>query len=370
MKPFTGRAFYKVFRASAADIYPGRYTLDYCEGLARMAHEALELLAQKRILLLVHNYQYPELQELARAAGGYIGDSYGLTLKAKETEHQTIVFCSVAFMAETAAILLPRRRVLAPARAGCSLADPVDAEEIRQWRARNPGGKVVSYINTKADAKAESDYICTSRNAPEVVAHVRDKFPGAKIYFLPDKYLAAHVMRKLRMSPREMDVWEGACHVHKDINEHMIEKASEEHPEAELLVHPECGCSSACLARIAAGASPEMQFLSTEGMLSRARESSAKEFVVATEAGIVYRLRREIPEKIFYPVVSTAHCKFMKEITLENLLACLQDDQNHAFEIGVPPEITNKARRAIADGMRIQQAPQPEPALQFAEQDP
>jgi quinolinate synthase len=354
MKHFTGQALYTVFRVNAADIYPGRCTLEYCERLAAMANEALELLSQKRILLLVHNYQYPELQELARAAGGYIGDSYGLTLKAKETDHETIAFCSVAFMAETVAILLPGRRVLIPARPGCSLADPVDVGEIRKWRARNPGGKVVSYINTKAEAKAESDYICTSRNAPAVVAHVRDKFPNTRIYFLPDKYLAAHVMRKLQMSRGEMDVWEGACHVHKDINEHMIQKASDEHSEAELLIHPECGCTSACLARIAAGASPGIQFLSTEGMLNRARESSAKEFIVATEAGIVYRLRREIPQKIFYPVVPTAHCKFMKEITLENLLGCLKDDRNPALEVGVPPEIANKARRAIEEGMKIQ----------------
>ena len=354
MTNFTGATLSNLFRIYAADIYSGRYTPDYCERVASMANEALELLSQKRILLLVHNYQYPELQELARAAGGYIGDSYGLTLKAKETEHETIVFCSVAFMAETAAILLPGRKVLAPARAGCSLADPVEVKEIRKWRTRNPAGKVVSYINTKPDAKAESDYICTSRNAAAVIAHVRDTFPGARIYFLPDKYLAAHVMRKLRMGPGEMDVWEGACHVHKDINEHMIEKAAEEHPEAELLIHPECGCTSACLARIAAGTSPEIQFLSTEGMLSRARESSAKEFIVATEAGIVYRLRREIPEKIFYPVVATAHCRFMKEITLENLLACLKNDKNQAFEVRVPPEIANKAHRAIAEGMKIQ----------------
>ena len=354
MKRFTGQGLYKLFRANAADNYPGRYTLEYCERLADMANEASELLSQKHVLLLVHNYQYPELQELARAAGGYIGDSYGLTLKAKEADHERIVFCSVAFMAETAAVLLPERRVLIPARPGCSLADPVDVEEIRKWKARNPDGKVVSYINTKPDAKAESDYICTSRNAPAVVAHVRSRFPNARIYFLPDKYLAAHVIRTLQIGPGDMDVWEGACHVHKDLNEHMIENASEEHSEAELLIHPECGCTSACLARIAAGASPGIQFLSTEGMLKRARESSAKEFIVATEAGIVYRLRREIPEKVFHPVLSTAHCKFMKEITLENLLTCLREDKNQAFEVRVPPEIANKARHAIEEGMRIQ----------------
>ena len=354
MNRFTDGALHKLFQAHAADIYPGRYTLAYCASLADRANEALQLLSQKRVLLLVHNYQYPELQELARAAGGYIGDSYGLTLKAKETNYETIVFCSVAFMAETAAILLPDRRVLSPARPGCSLADPVDVEEIRKWKTRNPGGKVVSYINTKPDAKAESDYICTSRNAAAVVAHAREQFPKARIYFLPDKYLAAHVMRTLQVGPRDMDVWEGACHVHKDINEHMIEKASEEHPEAELLIHPECGCTSACLARIAAGASPGIQFLSTEGMLKRARESLAKEFIVATEAGIVYRLRREIPDKTFHPVAPSAHCKFMKEITLENLLACLKDDKNDAFEVQVPAEIANKARRAIEEGMKVQ----------------
>ncbi len=353
LAPFTGENFGELFRTMAADIYPGRYTPERSEALAGMAGQALELLERKRALLLVHNYQFPELQEIARAAG-YIGDSYGLTLKARETDYPTIVFCSVEFMAKTAKILLPDRRVLIPARPGCSLVASVSLEAIRRWKQKHPRGKVVSYINTDDQTKAESDYICTSRNAAAVVAHVRKTYPGAPILFLPDRYLAAHVLRELGLSPDELAVWDGACHVHKKIGEKAIEEALDRHPDAELLVHPECGCTSSCLARAAAGKNGKIRFLSTEGMIARARTSSAREFVVATETGIVYRLRREIPEKQFWPVSEGAWCEYMKMITLENLLACLEDDTNPAFEVTVAPDVAERSRRAIERMMEIE----------------
>ena len=354
MTTFGKDELWKLFQSHAGDIYPGRYNPEYARRLTEMANEASALLGERRALLLVHNYQLPELQELAGLSGGYIGDSYGLVMKARETPYRTIIFCSVHFMAETAAVLLPDRRILIPARPGCSLADPIGAPDVLRWRSRNPGGIVVSYINTTAAVKAESDFICTSRNAPAVVAHARKSSPGSPILFLPDKYLAAHVARSLGMHPAEMDTWQGACHVHAKLNETVIEKALAEHPDAELLIHPECGCTSSCLARTSQKDGFEAQFLSTEGMLNRARESSAQKFLVATEAGIVWRLRREIPGKTFTAVSANAHCEYMKMITLEGLLECLRDADNAIYEVRVPKGIADRARGAIERGMAIQ----------------
>ncbi len=346
MGRFAAQGFWELFSAKAADIYPGRYTPEECARLAGLANQALELLTQKHALLLVHNYQFPELQEIGRVAG-YIGDSYGLTLKAKECDHRTIVFCSVEFMAKTAKILLPDRRVLIPARPGCSLVASVYLPTIQRWKQTHPNGKVISYINTDDGTKAESDYICTSRNASAVVDHVRKAYPDSRILFLPDRYLAAYVIRELGMRAEEMDVWDGACHVHKKIGERAIEEAIERRPNAELLIHPECGCTSSCLARTAGGRNGKISFLSTEGMIARARESAAAEFLVATETGIVYRLRREIPEKTFWPVSQGAWCEYMKMITLDNLLACLKQDGDPSFEVRIAPEIAARSRAAI-----------------------
>ena len=353
MGPFKGAGFWELFSSKASDIYPGRYSRDECTRLADLANQTLELLRQKDVLLLVHNYQLPELQEIAGVAG-HIGDSYGLTMKAKDTHHRTIVFCSVEFMAKTTKILLPNRRVLVPARAGCSLVSSVSLPTVQRWKEKYPDGKVVSYINTDDLTKAESDYICTSRNASAVVGHVRRTYPKSPILFLPDRYLAAHVMRELGMGPAEMHVWDGACHVHEKIGEHAIEDATEHHPNAELLIHPECGCTSSCLARMAAGQADRISFLSTEGMIARARDSAAQEFIVATESGIVYRLRREIPEKIFWPVSPQASCEYMKMITLEGLLTCLKEDADPSFEVRVAPEIAERSRQAIQRMTEIQ----------------
>ena len=353
MEHFTGASFWGLFSANASDIYPGRYSWDECTRLADLANQTLGLLRQKDVLLLVHNYQLPELQEIARVAG-YIGDSYGLTMKAKGTHHRTIVFCSVEFMAKTAKILLPSRRVLVPVRAGCSLVSSVSLPTVRRWKEQYPDGKVVSYINTDDLTKAESDYICTSRNASAVVSHVRQAYPKSPILFLPDRYLAAHVMRELAIGPTEMHVWDGACHVHQKIGERAIEDATDQRPNAELLIHPECGCTSSCLARMAAGQADKISFLSTEGMIARARDSAAKEFIVATEAGIVYRLRRDIPEKTFWPVSQMALCEYMKMITLEGLLTCLKQDADPSFEVRVAPEVAERSREAIQRMTEIQ----------------
>ena len=353
MEHFTAGGFWELFSTKASDIYPGRYNRDECARLADLANQALELLEQKNVLLLVHNYQLPELQEIARVSG-YIGDSYGLTMTAKGTHHRTIVFCSVEFMAKTAKILLPDRRVLVPARAGCSLVASVSLPTIRHWKEKHPDGKIVSYINTDDLTKAESDYICTSRNASAVVDHVRKAYPKSPILFLPDRYLAAHVMRELAIGPADLHVWDGACHVHQKIGEHAIEDATDQYPNAELLIHPECGCTSSCLARMAAGQADRVSFLSTEGMIARARDSAATEFIVATEAGIVYRLRRDIPEKTFWPVSQMALCEYMKMITLDGLLTCLQQDADPAFEVRVAPEVAERSRQAIQRMTEIQ----------------
>ncbi|MEK7519829.1 MAG: quinolinate synthase NadA [Patescibacteria group bacterium] len=337
---------------TVADIYPGEYGPERVAELTLMLNEAEELLAEKDILLLVHNYQRPELQELGFVAG-FVGDSYGLTLKAQGSKAQTVLYCSVEFMARTGKILLPDKTVLIPDRPGCSLVDGVDVGMVKKWREKHPNGKVIAYINTSDAAKAVSDYICTSRNAVVVVEHVRTTFPGAPLYFLPDKYLAANVMAQLGMTERDMDVWEGACHVHKAIGERAFEEALERYPDAELLRHPECGCTSGCIARILAGRMRHVPVLSTEGMVEYARRSPARTFVVGTETGMLYRLRREVPDKQFHPISLQASCEYMKMITIEKLLACLRADDTTPYEVNVVPDIAQPARKAIERMMLI-----------------
>lgn len=352
MKLFTGKEFWELFSSLAADIYPKRYTQENCYQLAEMANEAVELIKEKDILLLVHNYQLPEIQEVGRAVG-YIGDSLGLTLKAKGSEQKTLLYATVEFMAKTGKILLQNRRILIPTRPGCSLVESVDLDTIKQWKRDNPNGKIISYINTDDETKALSDYICTSRNAGKIVARVKEIYPEAKILFLPDKFLAANAIMEAGINPTDLDIWPGYCHVHKEITSDKIDDALNEHPDAELLVHPECGCTSSCLALAIRIDGKEVDFLSTEGMINRAKESEAREFIVATEKGLVYRLRRDIPEKIFYAVSVDAECEYMKEITLENLLECLRNDKNPQYEVKVNPEIAKKAYAAIQRMMEM-----------------
>ena len=297
-----------------------------------------ELARVRNAVVLAHNYERPEVQDVA----DFVGDSLGLSREAAKTSADVIVFCGVHFMAETAAILSPQKTVLLPdMAAGCSLAATINADELRGWKAEHPGAVVVSYVNTTAEVKAESDYCCTSGNAVEVV----NSIPADKeILFLPDMFLGAHVRR---LSGRKnIHVWMGECHVHAAIDPENIRLQRSLHPGAEFLIHPECGCSTSVLEAMSAGdVDPAgVQILSTEGMIKRPALSGADEFIVATEVGILHRLRRENPGKRFFAANERASCAYMKVTTLPKVLRSLELDQ---FRITVPPETARRARRAI-----------------------
>jgi quinolinate synthase len=245
-------------------------------------------------------------------------------------------------MAETAAVLSPQKKVLLPdLAAGCSLADTIDADQLRAWKAEHPGAVVVSYVNTTAAVKAESDYCCTSGNAVEVVNAIP---ADREILFLPDMFLGAHVRR---VTGREnMHVWMGECHVHAGISPEHITRQRAAHPEAEFLIHPECGCSTSVLEAMSAGdVDPEgVQILSTEGMMHRPAASPASEFIVATEVGILHRLQKANPAKRFYAANDRASCMYMKMTTLPKVLHALQHMQH---QVTVPTGIAARARLAI-----------------------
>lgn len=302
-----------------------------------LVEKILELKRRRQAVILAHNYQIPEIQDIA----DFVGDSLGLSRQAARTAEKTIVFCGVHFMAETAAILCPDKRVLIPdLEAGCSLAESVDADALRAWKSEHPGAVVVSYVNTSAAVKAESDYCCTSGNALAVVRSIPE---DKEILFLPDVFLGSWVKR---MTGRQnMHIWMGECHVHASVPPERIDRAMAEHPQAELLIHPECGCLTPYLDRIGrANGSCPLKVLSTEAMIRRAGESGAQEFVVATEVGILHRLRRGNPDKTFYPIDAEMSCRFMKMITLEKLHRALEDDVYH---VEVPAEIASRARLSI-----------------------
>jgi len=301
-----------------------------------IAQEIKRLKAEKNAVILAHNYQLPEVQDIA----DFIGDSLGLSQAAAKTDADIIVFCGVHFMAETASIICPEKRVLLPdLEAGCSLAATINAEQLRQWKSEHPNAVVVSYVNTTAEVKAESDYCCTSTNALKVIQAIP---PDREILFLPDMFLGAYLQK---VTGRKMHIWPGECHVHAGIRPRDIETMRAAHPEADMLVHPECGCSSSCMYYQATGAlKGEVHILSTGGMVKHAQKSPAREFVVATEVGILHRLRKEAPGKTFYPVNERAICEYMKKITLEKVLRSLQDE---VYEIRVPEPTASRARRAI-----------------------
>jgi quinolinate synthase len=301
-----------------------------------IAQEIKKLKAEKNAVILAHNYQVPEVQDIA----DFIGDSLGLSQAAAKTDADMIVFCGVHFMAETASIICPEKRVLLPdLEAGCSLAATINAEQLRQWKAEHPNAVVVSYINTTAEVKAESDYCCTSTNALKVVQAIP---PDREILFLPDMFLGAYIER---VTGRKMHIWPGECHVHAGIRPRDIDVMRAAHPNAELLVHPECGCSSSCMYYQATGdLKGEVHILSTEGMIKHARQSQAHEFIVATEVGILHRLKKETSGKVFYPANERAICEYMKKITLDKVLRSLQEE---IYEIRVPEPTASKARRAI-----------------------
>ncbi|HEX4809837.1 MAG TPA: quinolinate synthase NadA [Bryobacteraceae bacterium] len=327
------------------DAFEARYTLppiqaieDTPEEIRRKQLRIRELCTERNAILLAHHYQRPEVQEAADA----VADSLKLSQQAAKTTADVIVFCGVHFMAETAAIICPEKTVLLPdLRAGCSLAASITVSELRQWKAKVPDAVVVAYINTSAAVKAESDYCCTSANAAKVVRAIP---PDRPILFLPDKFLAQVVARQTRRS--NIIAYPGYCHVHKTIRPEQVVQILETHPDVELLLHPECGCVSSCMAKTLDGTLPQDRtfFLSTEGMLRHIGESSADEFAVGTELGILHRLRKDYPQKTFHPVNPGAVCAFMKTITLDNILRSLE---TMSPQVSVPEEIARRARRAI-----------------------
>jgi quinolinate synthase len=307
-----------------------------------LAEEILALKKAKNAVILAHNYELPEVQDVA----DFVGDSLGLSREAEKTEAERIVFCGVHFMAETASIICPRKRVLIPdLEAGCSLADTINAEQLREWKAKHPGAVVVSYVNTSAEVKAESDYCCTSSNAVKVVSAVP---PDKEILFLPDMFLGAYVRHT---TGRKMHIWMGECHVHAGIRPEHIQQLKRDHPAAETLVHPECGCTTSFLYYDAAGDMPgNTYFTSTEGMTRHVHESQSKEFIIVTETGILHRMQKQAPDKTFIPASREAVCRFMKMITLEKVARSLKED---VYEVKVPDAIASKARLAIDRMLRI-----------------
>lgn len=298
------------------------------EAIRQLAHE-------KRAIILAHNYQLPEVQDVADV----VGDSLELSQKAAETDADIIVFCGVHFMAETAKILSPNKKVLLPDMgAGCSLADTIDAELLRGWKKEYPGAVVVSYVNTTAEVKAESDYCCTSANAITIVNSIPQE---KEILFLPDMFLGYYV--KQYTGRKNMHLWAGECHVHAGLRKEYIIKKRKEHPNAEMLIHPECGCTSQALVMVRECAL-DVKFLGTGGMLTYVKESPAQQFIIGTETGLIYRLKKENPKKEFIPLDAGAVCGYMKKITLEKVLSVLEREEN---EITVPLQIAKKARRAL-----------------------
>jgi len=308
------------------------------ELIAELHAEIKDLARERNAVILAHNYERPEVQDVA----DFVGDSLGLSREAAKTSADVIVFCGVHFMAETAAILSPAKTVLLPdLAAGCSLASTIDADQLRAWKAEHPQAVVVAYVNTTAEVKAESDYCCTSGNAVEVVNSIP---ADREILFLPDMFLGAHVRRMTRRE--NIEVWMGECHVHAGIDPENIRLQRSLHPRAEFLIHPECGCSTSVLEAMSAGdIDPEgVQILSTEGMIKRPAISNADEFIVATEIGILHRLRRENPSKRFHAANDRASCPYMKVTTLPKVRSALVHLQH---QITVPPAIADGARLAI-----------------------
>jgi quinolinate synthase len=313
-------------------------TRNSADEIATLQREIRALAAERNAVILAHNYQRAEVQDVAH----FVGDSLGLSREAARTPADVIVFCGVHFMAETAAILSPEKRVLLPdLRAGCSLAATITAEDVRRWKAQFPGYIAVGYVNTTAEVKAELDYCCTSGNVLDVI----DAIPEERgILFLPDFFLGAHVRR---MRPhRTVEVWMGECHVHRGINPERLDAARRAHPEAEVLVHPECGCAGQLVYAAGRGdIDPEgLHIASTERMVQLVTSRPAPTFIVATETGIMHRMQQFAPGKRFVAADPEAVCAFMKTITLENTRDALLKDQYH---VTVPLDVARRARAAV-----------------------
>jgi len=302
------------------------------------AQEVRQLAKDRDAVILAHNYQLPEIQDIA----DHVGDSLALSRIASQVKESTIVFCGVHFMAETAKILSYDKTVIIPdARAGCSLADTINAEQLRTWKAEHPGAVVVSYVNTTAAVKAETDICCTSSNAVEVVQSID---PNKEILFCPDQFLGAHAQQITGRT--NMHIWMGECHVHAGINGQDLKAMVAAEPDAELFIHPECGCATSAMYLASSGVVPKerTKILSTSGMIIAAKETRAAKVLVATETGMLHQLRKANPLVIFEPVNRAAVCKYMKMNTPEKLLEALRTGRD---EVTVPRDIADRARLSV-----------------------
>jgi quinolinate synthase len=305
--------------------------------------EIQRLKKEKNAIILAHNYQIPQVQDIA----DFIGDSLKLSKMAAETDASIIVFCGVHFMAETASIISPDKKVLIPdLDAGCSLASSINIEELLEWKKQNPDAVVVSYVNTSAEIKALSDYCCTSSNATKVV----ESIPASKsILFLPDMFLGAYVAEVTKR--KNIKIWPGECHVHAGIKSDDINTMLKNYKNAEFVVHPECSCTSSTLYHISKGdINKDSKILSTEGMMKEVKTSTNNQFIIATETGMLYRMEMENPEKEFIPIKKDAVCKYMKKNTVEKVYNSLI---NGVYEVKVPLEIAAKARIPIERMLNI-----------------
>jgi len=319
------------------------------EEIAELSDEIRALAAERDAVILAHNYELPEIQDLAN----YRGDSLGLSRQAAATDAAAIAFCGVHFMAETASILSPEKKVLIPdLDAGCSLADSITAEQLRAWKAEHPGALVVMYVNSSAEVKAETDYCCTSSNAVKVVEHIwAEHGTETEILFGPDMWLGAFVEREtgLHDDPERrarFHVWDGECHVHAGIRPADIARTRAEHPEAEFLIHPECGCSTQAMEYVAAGdiEAEGVHMLSTSGMLKHVEANPDGSYIVATENGMLYPLQQAAPQAELIEANRMAFCRYMKMITLPKLRDSLRDMK---FEVRVPEDVAERARVPI-----------------------
>ena len=305
---------------------------------SKLKDEILRLKKEKDAVILAHNYQIPDIQDIA----DFTGDSLGLSRQAANVDQKTILFCGVHFMAETAAIISPNKKVLIPELdAGCSLSDSITLEELKNWKKQHPKAIAVGYVNTTAEIKSELDYCCTSSNAINVV----NAIPKEKeILFLPDMFLGSYVAKVT--GRKNMHIWAGECHVHAGITPEDVTAKLDSMKNSEFVIHPECSCTTPMLYDLASGSfdGRQVSILSTEGMLNHVKDSKAKNFVVATETGILYRMRMQNPGKTFVPASEKAECQYMKMNTLEKVYDSLVQDK---YEVKVPKNIADKARLAI-----------------------
>jgi len=317
--------------------------------ITELSAEIRELAAEKDAVILAHNYEVPEIQDVA----DYVGDSLGLSRQAAAADAEVVAFCGVHFMAETASILSPEKKVLIPdLDAGCSLADSINAEQLREWKEKFPGAQVVMYVNTSAEVKAETDYCCTSSNAVKVVEHIwREHGPETEILFGPDMWLGAFVARETGLADDperngRFHIWDGECHVHAGIRPDDITRTRAENPDAEFLIHPECGCSTQAMEYVASGdIDPEgVHMLSTSGMIEYVKEKPEGSYIVATENGMLYPMQQAAPKAKLIEANRMAYCKYMKMITLPKLRDTLRD---LSPEVKVDEALAEKARLPI-----------------------